>query len=139
MQELYEHLQQISTHNEEKRLNTQLEYQKEQDCVLKGLIERLTNDILEGYVGKMTVSSEQGYKHCVLYSFVQNELYEDKHRKTFLVRGPINDRGFGKGVQFFHTKGIKPVLDDLRDRLSPFRVEIKYNKAKRLHSIVTYW
>lgn len=139
MQELYEQLQQNSMQNEEKRINTQLEYQKEQDCILKGLMQKLIVEILDNHVKKMTESSNQGFKHCVLYSFLQNETYDEKHRKTFLVRGPINDRGFGKGVKFFYNKSITPIMDELRNNLSPFRVELKYNKVKRIHSIVAYW
>jgi hypothetical protein len=139
MQELYEQLSQISNQNENKRLTAQREYQNEQDNILRELIEKLSKDIMEDHVQKMTTASEDGYKHCVLYSFGQNDMYEEKHKKTFLSRGPINDRGFGKGLKFYHNKNIKPLIELLRDNLSPFRVEMRYNKQKRIHSIVVYW
>ena len=139
MQQFYEELQQMSNTNIEKRLMDTLQYKKQQDELLTDLIESLKNDILDNYVEKMKMSSEKGYKHCVLYAFGQHELYNGKHKKTFLTRGPISDRGFGKGMDFFYNKELIPIIDTLRHIMSPFTVELKYNRAKKIHSIVTYW
>ena len=139
MEELYQTLKQNSAENTIKRINKEKEdYMKLIDD-LKSSIQEMKMTVLENYVDKMKTASENGYNHCELYTYEVSEKLNDVHKINFLFRGPMYDNGNGKGVMFFQNKGIKSLLEELTDELSPFRITLKFNRLKRTNTVVIYW
>mgnify|MGYP006906481157 CR=1 FL=1 len=139
MENLYETLKQTSARNTEKRIHKEKDDYKKSIEELKSSIQEMKKTVLENNIEKMKAASENGYNHCELYTYEISDKLNDTHKINFLFRGPMYDNGNGKGVNFFQNKGIKSLLEEITDDLSPFRVGLRFNRLKRTNTVVIYW
>lgn len=139
MEEFYLKLKLQTDSNSEKRVNELLKKQKEMDDALESSIEEFRKEILDDYERKMDESSKEGLNHCILYTYNVDELIGDYHKKNFLLRGPVYDIGNGNGTSYFDRKGVKCLMDRLKETLSPFRITMKFNRKKQTNTLIVHW
>lgn len=139
MDEFYLKLKSNTENNREKRQNEILKRQKQMDEVLEMSIEALEKEILEEYETKMEEQSNEGLNNCVLYTYNVDELIGEHHKKNFLLRGPVYDIGNGNGTEYFDRKGVQCLMDRIKNKLSPFRVTMKFNRKHQTNSIIVNW
>ena len=96
------------------------------------------NKIIEGYKDKMEDASEQGYRYCILDYFNVNDVVA-AYKKGFLMFGPYNDNGKGKGLDYFNNVNIVPLKERINKFFHPIKIDVKYNKKEKINKIIAYW
>ena len=58
---------------------------------------------------------------------------------AFLLKGPVEDRGYGRGIEYFDTIGIPSLMTRLREHFHPFKVYVNWNKYENRYNITVSW
>lgn len=138
MDKLYENLKTTTEKNYTKRIESIAEHNASKAEKIINAIHEFENEICKEYETRMKTMSENGYNYCILHEFKNDEMISE-YKKIFLIKGPYNDYGKGSGETYFKNLNINPLMEKLKDKFKPFRIEMKYNKHQHKNKMIVYW
>lgn len=134
---LYTELRTNTMSNIETRKAKQEADKQQHDLRLSEVIDKLTETITETCVEKMMTASQEGHFYATLFSFTNQDMFED-FKTVFLIKGPFRSK-YTYGLAYFEQRNITPILTRLREKYSPVEIYMKYDRVSRTHHIMATW
>lgn len=131
--ELYNELRNNTLSNLDHRRAKQEEERRRQDERLTAVLDRLETVIMSSGYDKMRQASLEGHFYATLYSFTNQDVFED-FKTVFLVKGPYKN-----GLEYFESRGIVPLMARIHNVLKPIDVYLKYDRHTRTHHLMVSW
>lgn len=139
MESFYNEIKTKTLENAEKMKNEKKEKYDERMKRLEDSLKYLRNEILKDLEKKIDDASEKGYNYTIIYSYTKDEKINDAYYTNFLLRGPNENKGYGKGIDYFTNHGFKPILDEIGSCIIPFRLSLRYSRYSKLNTIAVHW
>ena len=119
-----------------RRIRQELEKQQHDERLAYAL-DCLTTDIESECVEKMKAASNEGHYYATLYSFTNNDIF-DNYKTVFLLKGPFRGKNV-YGLLFYEQKGLVPIITRLNTKYAPIEFFMKYDRNTKTHHILASW
>lgn len=134
---LFEELRTLTQLNIENRRTRQEFEKKQNDEKLAYALDRLSIEIEIDCVDKMREASNAGHYYATLYSFT-NQDYFDDYRTVFLIKGPFRGKST-YGLLYYEQKGMIPIMRRLEMKYGPIGFFTKYDRNTKTHHLLASW
>lgn len=136
---LYKQLRTNTMSNIETRKAKQDADKQEYDIRLSRTLDKLTETITETCVEKMMTASQEGHFYATLYSFTNQDLFNE-FKTVFLIKGPFRSKyTHCLGLVYFEQRHMTPILTRLYEEYAPVEIYMKYDRLSRTHHIMATW
>lgn len=134
---LFDELRMNTQANVEMRRNRQEIEKRQLDEKMSTTLDRLTEEIENGCVGKMIAASNDGHYYATLLSFTNQDMFDD-YKTVFLIKGPFRGKNV-YGLLYYEQKGMISVMKRLNDKYSPIEFFTKYDRSTKTHHVLASW